>query len=92
MILGCLLGASSFVKAVTFIVQAGDDLQAALNAANCGDEVVLQAGATFIVPGLEAPFLLKDKGPCTGTDADYITIRTSVLSGLPPAGTRIRLR
>ena len=34
MVLGCLLGASSSVKAATFIVQAGDDLQAALNAAN----------------------------------------------------------
>src|SRR6266850_8098839 len=75
---------SSGAKAATIVVPAGGDLQAALNAANCGDEVVLQAGATF-----SGNFTLRYKGPCSGTIADYITIRTSDLSGIPLAGTRI---
>lgn len=71
-------------SAATIVVPAAGDLQAAINAANCGDEIVLQAGATFA-----GNFILRYKGPCSGTDADYITLRTSNLPGITPAGTRI---
>src|SRR3977135_4161208 len=71
-------------RAATIVVPAGGDLQAAVSAGNCGDEIVLQAGATF--PG---NFTLRYRGACSGTIADYITIRTSNLSGIPAAGTRI---
>jgi hypothetical protein len=71
-------------RSATIVVPAGGDLQAALNAASCGDDLVLQAGATF-----SGNFTLRYKGPCSGTIADYITIRTSNLSGIPTAGTRI---
>src|SRR5262245_43433044 len=60
-------------------VSAGGDLQAAINAAQCGDEIVLQAGATF-----SGNFTLPYKGACSGTAADYITIHTSNLAGIPP--------
>ncbi|HEV7744039.1 MAG TPA: hypothetical protein VGO56_03485 [Pyrinomonadaceae bacterium] len=78
------LGTTRPVGAATIVVPGGGDFQAAINAANCGDEIILQAGATFA-----GNFTLRYKGPCTGTDADYITIRTSSLSGITPAGTRI---
>lgn len=77
-------GISNRAHATTIVVPGGGDLQAAINASNCGDEIVLQAGATFA-----GNFVLRYKGPCSGTDADYITIRTSNLSGLTPPGTRI---
>lgn len=51
-------------------VHAGDDLQAALNAANCGDELVLDAGATFtgefIVPATPCSQQILVRGPLTG--------------------------
>ena len=77
-------GITHEASAATIVVPGGGDLQAAINAANCGDEIVLQAGATFA-----GNFTLRYKGPCTGTDADYITIRTSNPGGITPAGTRI---
>ena len=83
-ILLLFLGTTHEASAATIVVPGGGDLQAAINASNCGDEIVLQAGATF-----SGNFILRYKGPCTGTDADYITIRTSNLSGLTPAGTKI---
>jgi hypothetical protein len=61
------------------------EFRAALAAAKFGDTIVLQAGATFV-----GPFTLPYKGAGTGTDADYITIQTSALSGIPEAGTRIK--
>ena len=42
------LSAPSSVSAATLYVYAGGDLQAALNAAQPGDEVVVQAGARFV--------------------------------------------
>ncbi|HYY42014.1 MAG TPA: hypothetical protein VE775_04730, partial [Pyrinomonadaceae bacterium] len=83
-----LAGNSQTARANTLVVSAGGDVQAAINAANYGDTIVLQAGATYTVPGLENPFLLKNKGAGTGTDADYITIRTSDDASLPVAGDR----
>ena len=59
---------------------AGGDFQAALNAAQPGDVITLQAGASY--PG---PFTLPNK-----PGQDWITVRTSAPdSSLPPPGTRI---
>src|SRR5262249_12420874 len=59
---------------------AGGDLQAALNAAQPGDTILLQAGATFT-----GNFTLPAKD-----GAQYITVRSSALDrSLPPAGTRL---
>ncbi len=63
-------------------VHAGDNLQYALNSAQRGDEIVIDAGATFT-----GSFVLPAK---TGTSANgWITVRTSALSSLPPLGSRI---
>jgi len=66
-------------------LKAGDDLQAALNSARFGDTIVLQAGATF-----SGPILLPFKGAGSGTEADYITVRTSDLGGIASDGERIK--
>jgi hypothetical protein len=64
------------------LVPAGANLQAALNAANCGDTIQLQAGATFT-----GKFTLPAK-PCD--DNHWITVRTSAPdSSLPPEGKRM---
>lgn len=55
------------------------DCQSAVNAANPGDEVVIDAG--FVCTNL----VLIDKGDTR----DYIVIRTANLASLPPEGTRI---
>ena len=62
-------------------VNAGDDLQSALNRANCGDQVELQAGATFT-----GQFTL----PAKNCDIKHwIWIRTSAPdSALPAEGQR----
>jgi uncharacterized protein (TIGR03437 family) len=62
------------------LVSAGEDLQAAINAAQPGDVLALQAGATFT-----GNFFLPSK-----TGSDWIIIRSSAPdSSLPPPGTRI---
>jgi len=58
-------------KSVT--VPAGGDLQAAINSANLGDEIVLQAGATYT-----GNFTLPAK-----TGSGWIVIRSSSLSVMP---------
>ena len=64
-----------------WVVNAGGSLQNALNSAQRGDEIVLQAGASFV-----GNFILPKK---TGTSANgWITIRSSQLGSLP-AGTRV---
>src|SRR6185295_4623573 len=83
-ILLLLFGMTRDVHAATISVPNGSDLQAALNAANCGDQIILQAGASY--PG---NFVLRYKGPCSGSDNDYITIGTSDPAAIPVAGTRI---
>src|SRR5439155_24008914 len=65
----------------TIVVGAGGNLQAALNAANLGDVITLQAGATFT-----GPFTLPNKTTGTG----WITVRTSALGSLPAPGNRVR--
>ena len=53
--------------------------QAAINAATCGDTIVLVAGSTYT-----GNFTIPNKS-CTG----WILIETSALSSLPPSGTRV---
>jgi len=66
----------------TINVPAGGDFQAALNSANCGDTIQLQAGATYT-----GMFNFPAKA-CD--DAHWIIVRTSAPnSSLPPEGTRI---
>jgi hypothetical protein len=66
----------------TITVQAGASLQTALNNANCGDIIQLQAGAIF-----SGSFTLPAKN-CD--DADWIIIRSSAPdASLPAEGTRI---
>jgi hypothetical protein len=60
-------------------VPAGGDLQAALNAAQPGELIVLQAGATYT-----GNFTLPAK-----SGSGWIYVQTSALSSLPPAGTRV---
>jgi hypothetical protein len=63
-------------------VSAGGDLQGALNSANCGDTLMLQAGATF-----SGVYTFPNKG-CD--NAHWIIVRTaSADSTLPAEGTRI---
>ena len=66
----------------TISVSASSDLQSALNSAQCGDTIALQAGATF-----SGNFTVPAKN-CD--DSHWIIIRTAAPdSALPPEGTRI---
>src|SRR5258705_19964 len=65
----------------------GGDFQKALNGAKCGDTIVLEAGATYQPRG--DGYVLPKKPVCSSTDADYITIQTSDLSGISSVGERI---
>jgi hypothetical protein len=63
-------------------VSAGGDLQSALNSAQCGDTISLQAGATF-TGAFEFPAL-------NCSSANWIIVRTSSPdTALPPEGQRI---
>lgn len=62
----------------TRTVNSGGDLQAAIDAAQPGDEIVLQAGARFV-----GNYVLRAK-----PGSSWITIRSSQLSSLPE-GTRV---
>lgn len=63
-------------------VRAGDNLQAAIDGAQCGDTLQLEAGATF-----HGRFRFPEK-PCD--DAHWIIVRTSAPNAeLPPEGTRL---
>jgi len=69
----------------TVTLKAGDDLQSALRAARFGDTIVLPAGAAFM-----GSIVLPFKPGGSGGDADYITIRTSDLSGIAREGERLK--
>jgi hypothetical protein len=73
---------SSYVApaGATLTVAAGGDLQAALNTAQLGDTIVLQAGATFT-----GPFKLPNKTAGSG----WIYVVSSNLASLPPPGQRV---
>jgi hypothetical protein len=60
-----------------------EDFQAALDAASPGDTIELPAGVTFV-----GNFTLPSK-PGAEADASWITIQSSALDDLPPAGTRL---
>ena len=64
----------------TIAVNAGGNLQAAINNALPGDTIVLQAGATFT-----GTFSLPNKGSST----NWIYIRSSAYSSLPLPGNRV---
>jgi hypothetical protein len=71
----------SALEAATVYVGAGGDLQAALDAAQPGDTILLQEGAEFV-----GTFVLPAK-----TGSQWITLRTAAPDTvLPPAGSRIR--
>ena len=63
------------------VVPAGSNLNTVMAAANCGDTIQLQAGATF-----NAPSAWPAK-PCD--DRNWITVETSAIGSLPPAGVRL---
>ncbi len=66
----------------TITVNAGGDLQAALNNASCGDTIQLQAGATFV-----GAFTFPAKN-CD--DSNWVIVRTNSDDSLLPAeGTRV---
>src|SRR5215203_4267995 len=67
--------------ASSIVVTAGGSLQAALNQAQPGQVIEVQAGATF-----DGNFILPVK---TGTG--YITVRTSTPDAQLPASTRVGL-
>ena len=68
------------VSTTTITVNAGDDLQAAIDRSLPGDTIVLQAGATFT-----GNFILPAK-----SGSQFVTIRTSAAdAALPGATTRI---
>lgn len=62
-------------------VAAGEDLQAAFDIAKAGDQILLQAGATFT-----GNFTLPAKA---SSDSNYIYIRTSEDAKIPASGNRI---
>ncbi|HET8671642.1 MAG TPA: hypothetical protein VFM05_13775, partial [Candidatus Saccharimonadales bacterium] len=58
------------------MVPAGGNVQAAVNAAQCGDTIALQAGARFNIAGR---LTFPNKGACT----TYITVTTTDPSSIP---------
>jgi len=65
-------------------VNSGGDLQGALNSAQPGDTIVLQAGATFVAPA--GGFVLPPKN---NPSQSWILMTTSDLNDLPPAGGHV---
>jgi hypothetical protein len=79
-LLVALASMSARAEAEIITVNAGGDLQAALDAAQPGDEIVLQAGATFT-----GTYILRNKNT---TGEAWITIKSSRLSDIPE-GVRV---
>jgi hypothetical protein len=76
-----LIAISANARAESLFVAARGDLQAALNNAQPGDEIILEAGATFV-----GPFTLPRK---PNVDGPPIVIRTSTTDDQLPAGVRV---
>src|SRR5262245_16002640 len=76
-----LLFAGSLINAhaATIVVPAGGNVQAAVNAAQCGDTIALQAGASFPIVGR---LTFPDKG---SSCAQYITVTTTDAATIPSA-------
>ncbi len=70
----------SLPTGTTWTVNSGGDFQGALNSANLGDIIILQAGATFT-----GPFTLPNKASGSG----WIYIQSSNYAKLPSPGTRV---
>ena len=70
--------ATSSARAATITVPAGGNLQSAINSAQPGDTIVLEAGATYI-----GDFVLPNK-----SGSSYITIQSSRIGELPE-GVRV---
>lgn len=71
---------SGSARSVT--VRSGGNLQAALDAADFGDTIILEAGGIYKAP-TDRAFVLPAKKGGSDTEADYITIRTSAIDSLP---------
>ena len=74
-----ILGAGPVAVGGKIVVKAGDDLQRAINNAQPGDIVEVEAGAVFKGP-ITLPFKSGD---------NYITIQSSRVAELPAAGVRV---
>ncbi|HEX8136355.1 MAG TPA: hypothetical protein VF544_02075, partial [Pyrinomonadaceae bacterium] len=66
-------------QAATLTVPAGGNFQSALNEAQPGDTIILEAGASYL-----GPFTLPNK-----PGSDFITIQSSALSALPSSSQRV---
>ena len=64
----------------TIVVDAGGDLQGAIDRAKPGDTITLQAGVAYV-----GPISLPNKG----AGSDWIYIRSSAIDRLPPSGVRV---
>lgn len=81
------LGVVGQTSAATFQVAAGGDVQAALDHPKPGDQIVLQAGVTFV-----GPFVLRNVNADSdghAADGAEIVIRTSTPDDQLPAGQRV---
>lgn len=67
----------------TFRVRDGRQLQAALNKAQFGDTIELDTDGNYTVPSAKDFFVLPAKSGGTGTDADFITVRSAKADQLP---------
>ncbi|HXD33608.1 MAG TPA: hypothetical protein VN643_20970 [Pyrinomonadaceae bacterium] len=84
---------SSPTKAGNVInVAANGDLQRALDMAQCGDTIVLEAGASYLTSRDEGfVFPAKNGAQCTGAASAVITVQSSNLAALPPANRRVEI-
>ena len=78
-VLLALAGAGSAALGATRTLGAGANLQQALDAAQPGDTIVLEAGAVFV-----GPFTLPNKA-----GEGWVTIQSSALAQLPGEGRRV---